>query len=269
MGLLSSEYVWYGLAGGAMALLGLLDDRLSLTWRSKLPLQAGLGIVLFYVLQPQLNVLHLFAGVSAFEILYLPLWVCWFLGMVNAVNLCDGMDGLAAGLVVLSVCGATIFGMVPVHLIVAGSLMGFLWFNRFPARLYMGDCGSLFLGYHLAVVPLLGTWNGGAGAFHIIPFLMMSTYFIWDTTRVFILRIQAGQNPFRPDQRHFHFMLDTKLKSPVETVKRILLLHAYFVCCGLGVAFFPQLIVIWAFYGVGVIGLFVWPKVGMLVKKRV
>tara|TARA_A100001015_G_scaffold316890_1_gene432362 strand:- start:157 stop:1146 length:990 start_codon:yes stop_codon:yes gene_type:complete len=232
LGLMSFEYAWYGIGGSIIALLGLLDDRLSLTWRSKLPIQASLGIALFYVLAPQLNMLHLFSEFVGFKLLYLPLWVCWFLGMVNAVNLCDGVDGLAGGMVIISVLGAGLFGMLPVHVIVAGALVAFLFYNRYPARLYMGDCGSLFLGYHLAVVPLLGTWNGGAGAFQILPFLLMSTYFIWDTTRVFMLRIQAGQNPFRPDQRHFHFTLLSKTKSAPETVLRIWGLHAYFVCCG-------------------------------------
>ena len=192
----------------------------------------------------------LFGFLSEYSYLHIFLWVFWFLGMVNAVNLTDGLDGLAAGLVCLSIIGAGVFGFMSFQLMIGVALLVFLFFNRFPAKVYMGDCGSLFLGYHLAVTPLL-CFLSVSSSFSLIAYLMMGTYFIWDTVRVVLLRIMLGGNPFKPDQKHFHFVLLRYVQSKSLTVTLLYALHAYFVFCGVLFVVFNYLVWIFSMYLIG------------------
>ncbi|RAP27551.1 hypothetical protein DID74_00160 [Candidatus Marinamargulisbacteria bacterium SCGC AG-333-B06] len=264
---LSVHYLWYACGGSLIFLLGLLDDRWGLPWYVKLFTQGFIGVSLFLFLNGAGDLSFLFGVFLEYSYLHIFLWIFWFLGMVNAVNLTDGLDGLAAGLVCLSVIGAGVFGFMSFQLMVVAALLVFLVFNRFPAKIYMGDCGSLFLGYHLAVTPLLFSFSVST-SFSLIAYLMMGTYFIWDTVRVVVLRMMLGGNPFKPDQKHFHFVLLRYIQSKSLTVTLLYALHAYFVFCGVGVVLSDYSLFVWIMYFLGIVCLIGFPFFEPLIKRN-
>jgi hypothetical protein len=156
----------------------------------------------------------------------IAVFLIWFVGILNAVNLIDGMDGLAGGFMVLTTVFAVIIGILneatlflTLNASLLGALIGFLLFNRKPARYFMGDSGSLLLGYHVACLPLLyhQSINGGA-ILLITPFLILSSFLIMDTTRVFFSRAMRRQNPMNADTIHLHHLVLKETKSYVGTL---------------------------------------------------
>lgn len=188
------------LAALAMFLVGMADDNLQLTPLAKLV--ASLVVGAFFVFGLNLP------GV-------IPAWVAvlsivWFSGIVHALNLLDNMDGLAAG-VALAACLflAVAFGvnlgpmLVAVLVVVGGSLLGFLVWNRHPARLFMGDCGSLFIGAILASASLVPIIKSDAPLFFngfIASLILVVPLF--DTGFVLILRRMAGRKATRGGTDH-------------------------------------------------------------------
>ncbi len=136
--------------------------------------------------------------------LSLPLTLLWVVGITNAVNLLDNMDGLAAGVAGLAAAVLAVFGgltgqpgVVVLGSAVAGAALGFLWFNFKPARIFMGDCGSLFLGFLVAALGLIVQGNGGGGtgrplAVAFVPLAVLAIP-ILDTTLVTAVRSWAGR----------------------------------------------------------------------------
>lgn len=142
-----------------------------------------------------------------------PLTVLWFVGLINALNLIDGLDGLAAG--VTTVAAAAIFlvafanGDLLAMLFVAtlaGALIGFLFFNFNPATIFMGDTGSLFIGYVIAVASLQGSTTASASVALLTPLLALGLP-IFDTSMALIRRLVRGQHPFQGDREHIHHRL--------------------------------------------------------------
>jgi UDP-GlcNAc:undecaprenyl-phosphate GlcNAc-1-phosphate transferase len=147
-------------------------------------------------------------------LLSLPLTVFWFVGVINAVNLIDGLDGLAAGIALIAATAlfgvALMSGQVLLALFMAalgGALGGFLFFNFNPARIFLGDSGSLFLGYVLATTSLW-THHKAATATVItaLPLFVVAVPLL-DTTLCIIRRVSRGQSPFSPDREHLHHRL--------------------------------------------------------------
>tara|TARA_Y100000590_G_scaffold466015_1_gene640029 strand:- start:824 stop:1972 length:1149 start_codon:yes stop_codon:yes gene_type:complete len=117
---------------------------------------------------------------------------------------------------------------VYINIIVGAALLAFLHYNQKPARFFMGDAGSLFLGYHLAVMPLFffvaKNNNELTGILNITPFVLLASYLIADTTRVFVSRLRDGKHPLEPDQLHLHYQLYNHGKSENGTLMVIFLL---------------------------------------------
>lgn len=146
-----------GILAIAMAAVGLADDKFSLRPKVKLLCQVVVAVLAW-----------IFAGVGFRDLCpWLPAWldfmltVCWIVGAVNAFNLIDGLDGLASGLAfiaVLGMAGALAFaGRAPstyFYFAFAGGLLGFLRYNYNPASVFLGDCGSMFIGFTLSVMPI-------------------------------------------------------------------------------------------------------------------
>ena len=145
--------------------------------------------------------------------LSLPITVLWVILVINAMNLIDGLDGLAAGVsffvctVLLALCVLDGRYLVAIGFAaLAGSTLGFLKYNFNPASIFLGDGGSYFLGYMLATLSMLGSIKSQAALTIIIPIIalglpLMDT--IWSTARRFIF----GQRLFMPDRDHFHHRL--------------------------------------------------------------
>lgn len=146
-------------------------------------------------------------------ILSIPISIIWIVGITNAVNLIDGLDGLACGVstissmtmlvIALSVSDSTVAILMAA---LAGACVGFLPYNRNPAQIFMGDTGSTFLGFILAVASIQGLFKLGALISFAVPFLMLGLP-IFDTCFAIIRRISKGQSPMSPDRGHIHHRL--------------------------------------------------------------
>lgn len=222
-------------------ILGLIDDRFGLGWRIRLALQflfasavvaGGVRATLF---PPFSNV-----WLTSF------LTVLWIVGLTNSFNFLDNMDELAAtvGLIAAALFAAAqlIVGglFVPAVLIVlVGALAGFLIHNRTPARLFMGDAGSNFLGFLLGSLTVAGTFyrEGFSKSSVLSPLLVMAVP-LYDTTSVILIRLREGRSPFQADRRHIsHRLVDRGLTSK-QAVRAIALVT---LAAGLGALLLPSL----------------------------
>jgi UDP-GlcNAc:undecaprenyl-phosphate GlcNAc-1-phosphate transferase len=143
----------------------------------------------------------------------LPMTLLWFILLVNAVNIIDGLDALAGGVSIIGLASVIVIGVrtdvpdaIVLALILAGSLAGFLFFNRPAARIFLGDCGSLSLGYFFAVLALwlpIKRYTAVAVYVPILAMLVPLAESGWS-----ILRRTAGRKkPTTPDRGHLHFRL--------------------------------------------------------------
>ena len=150
---------WYLIGLFCSISLGALDDKLNVSWKAKLIIQIILMAFVASSFYDNISQIVLYSYVIPFnKSLFTMIFSLWFLGIINAVNLIDGLDGLAAGIVIIFCSIALffnndIFFQVNVHILI--SLVVFLIFNQRPAKIFMGDAGSLFLGFHIATLPLL------------------------------------------------------------------------------------------------------------------
>ena len=145
--------------------------------------------------------------------LSIPITVIWIVGLTNAVNLIDRLDGLAIG--VSSISALTMLAIAilvaepQVAVIMAalvGACIGFMPYNMNPAKIFMGDTGSTFLGYILACITIQGLFKFYAVISFVVPFLILGLP-IFDTMFAIIRRISHGQNPMAPDRSHVHHRL--------------------------------------------------------------
>ena len=208
--------LWLLLAAGTiLMLLGLTDDFRGLDWRPRLAIEflvAGLVVWQGWRLTVFLNVPWLTDLLS----------VLWIVGLVNSFNFLDNMDGLSSGVAAISASLlATVMLLAPDPLthqpqlfvagflfVLVGSLVGFLWHNRPPARLFMGDAGSYFIGFMLAVATMTATFAGGDVPKHAIlaPLCVLAVP-LYDTLTVVVIRLRAGRSPFEADKNHFSHRL--------------------------------------------------------------
>ena len=232
-----------GLLSGAVIIVifGILDDRFELNYKWKF---VGQIIAVIAVMS---------AGILIHRVPFLglndaPVWVIYpltfffLLGVTNAVNLTDGLDGLAAGTTLLSLVLITVFALkidyTPVALValtVIGGVLGFLRYNTFPARIFMGDTGSQFLGFTAATLAVLVSQLDSAAYSPVIPLLILGLP-ILDTIMVMSIRLKEGRSPFSPDKNHLHHQLMALGFRHYEAVALIylaqiaLVLSAYIFC---------------------------------------
>lgn len=210
---------WRGMLLGAVVIviLGIFDDIYDLPARLKLVVQIGAaliavvsGNVITYVTNP-----NLFSSNPWWRLGWLayPLTILWIVAMTNAVNLIDGLDGLACGVTSISALTllviALLLGEQGVAILVAGlagACLGFLPYNMNPAKIFMGDTGSTFLGYVLAVISIQGLFKMYTLISFVVPFLLFGLP-IFDTAFAFIRRIAHGQSPMHADRSHVHHRL--------------------------------------------------------------
>tara|TARA_B100000427_G_scaffold38239_1_gene27657 strand:- start:217 stop:1812 length:1596 start_codon:yes stop_codon:yes gene_type:complete len=237
-----SQYFWVYISFVLVITLGILDDLFRLSWRVKMLVQVITGSIVFSAIKDIIPEIQFFS--FSFTLPFIPmflLFLLWFVGMMNSVNLVDGMDGLAGGMVFITFMGLAYLGwffsnsiFLCFCLVVICSLYAFLIFNAKPAKFFMGDTGSLFLGLLLAISPILFYFTNGAYiSLDITPFLMFFSYLIFDTLRVFYYRAKKKKNPLTPDRQHFHHLILDKLGSYNATLFYIYLLMGLFILLGI------------------------------------
>ncbi|MDQ0254505.1 UDP-GlcNAc:undecaprenyl-phosphate GlcNAc-1-phosphate transferase [Evansella vedderi] len=217
-----------------IVLVGVLDDIYNLSAKMKLAGQITAALIVIIYGGLQIEFINLpFGGVLEFGLLSIPITLFWIVAITNAINLIDGLDGLAAGVsaIALVTLGAmaVIMGnyyVIIIALVLLASTLGFLYFNFHPAKIFMGDTGALFLGYMIAVLSLLGFKNITLVAL-IIPVLILGVP-IADTIFA-IIRRRISKIPFYvPDRSHLHHSLLDYGFSHRQTVLIIYLFSAIF-----------------------------------------
>lgn len=165
-------------------------------------------------------------GLSWFTI---PITIFWIVGITNTLNLIDGLDGLAGGVAFISSfsfmlvalkMGLGFIGVLAA--LVAGACLGFLPYNFNPAKIFMGDTGSLFLGYMLAIISIEGALKSVATIAMIIPIIILGVP-IFDTTFAIFRRVSKGQSIMTADKSHLHHRL---LEKGFTQKKTVLILYA-------------------------------------------
>jgi UDP-GlcNAc:undecaprenyl-phosphate GlcNAc-1-phosphate transferase len=201
------------LAALLMVGLGLWDDRHGLGATPKLLVQVLVGLVIFGAGFRVERLTNPFGADVVLGALALPCTLLWVLAVVNGMNLIDGLDGLAAGIgLVAALTMATVgfFQQEPLVLLLAGllagCLVGFLPFNFPPARLFLGDTGSLLVGLLLAVIGLVQHRKATLAMTLVVPIVALVVPLL-DTGLAIVRRLRRGIHPFRGDTHHLHHRL--------------------------------------------------------------
>ena len=228
------------LLGGSLILmlLGLFDDLFGLSVRLRTVVMVAVATGL-YLASPEMRI-TLFSGVAGLSLLYT---VGWVFGITNSFNFLDNTDGLSAGVAMVASVILGVVGfqtdqhvMAWLALALAGATAGFLVFNFPPARIYMGDAGSLFLGFVLSVLTILFTFYRGDAApsgqlYSVLMPLFILALPVFDTLTVIVIRLREGRPIWQGDRSHFSHRLLALGMSKREAVVFI-----YLVTFCLGIA---------------------------------
>lgn len=244
-------YIGIAVGGTLIFILGLVDDLGGIQAKIKLAVQIlaacaaySMGVriksiplpdYLIHHIPPDVaSMLHIPANSHSIELgfaLGICVTVLWLVGIANAVNLIDGMDGLAAG--VSAISALTIWSVALgehidrayaalVAAVLAGALLGFLRWNFNPARIFLGDSGAYLTGFILAALSITGVIKGATTATLIVPTfvpaLLIFFFPLLDTTWAIVRRVSKGVSPFTPDAGHIHHRLLRLLKGNQKRV---------------------------------------------------
>lgn len=200
-----------------IVVLGVVDDITPLPAKFKFVVQivaalipAMNGVLIHVLSNPNLLSENPYWDMGALSI---PVTVLWIVAITNAVNLIDGLDGLAIGVSAISATTVLVISLLVSEMQVAvvmaalvGACVGFMPYNLNPAKMFMGDTGATFLGYILACMSVQGLFKSWAIISFAVPFLILGLP-IFDTAFAFIRRIAHGQSPMQADRSHIHHRL--------------------------------------------------------------
>ena len=196
--------------------VGVVDDSHPLGAGIKFILQIVAALIAVWhgvVIQAIANPLPFGGPYWNFGVMAVPITVVWIVAVTNSVNLIDGLDGLADGVSTIAALTMLIIALLMGDLKMAvicaalvGACVGFIPYNRNPAKIFMGDTGATFLGYMLATVSVTGLFKLYAMISFIVPFIILG-FPIYDTASAFTRRILKGQNPMKADRSHTHHKL--------------------------------------------------------------
>ncbi len=221
-----------------IAVTGLVDDLRGLNFRQKLVLQS---MVATFLILADYRINLATGGMGVFSKYWIgfsiPVTFLWIIGVINAINLIDGLDGLAGGVALISLTVITFCTVLVGHTFevvlvfsMCGALIGFLYFNSHPARIFMGDTGSLFLGYVLAAYSLGATEGNRNHFLFLVPVLALG-FPVFDTLLSMARRYLQGRPMFYPDKDHIHHRVRSLFK--LNHRQSVLLLYAIHTVFGL------------------------------------
>lgn len=228
------------IGGTIIVAIGIIDDYCDLPAKVKLLGQIFAAAVLVIGFDVRIDVItDPFGDYIYLEFLAIPTTIFWVVGLTNTVNLIDGLDGLAAG--VSSIAAVTIFlvameeGIPFVAMVtaaLAGAAVGFLYYNFNPARIFMGDTGSMFLGFMLAGISVVGAVKSAATIALIVPILALGLP-ILDTTFAIVRRARNHRPIFKPDKGHLHHRLLAHGFTQKQAVLLMYVVSALFGLCAI------------------------------------
>lgn len=223
--------------GGTLVLLGMLDDIYRLNALVKLIVQVI--VALFAVSQGvTINFIGFGGNYISFGMWSVPITVFWIVGLTNAVNFIDGLDGLACGVSVISsislflvmlLSGSSVTHCL-ITAILIGACLGFYPFNANPAKIFMGDTGALFLGYTLSILSVVGIFKTDMVLAFFIPLSIFGLP-LADTAFAIIRRVAHHKSPFAADRGHLHHKLIDMGFGQRQSVRLL-----YAVCAILGIS---------------------------------
>ncbi|MHB1128333.1 MAG: glycosyltransferase family 4 protein [Bacillota bacterium] len=275
---LSRELLGLLVGGTIIIVLGLMDDWKGLHPWVKLLGQISAAVVLISfgvkvttVTNPLSGILHLGGNSINLSVLSIPATILWITGVTNALNLIDGLDGLAAGTsaiaaVTIAVVSFTGGQSMPAYvaLFLAASAIGFLRHNYHPARIFMGDSGSMFLGFNLAALAIMGLSKGATAMSLFVPAVILGIPLL-DTLFAILRRFFNRRPIFQADRRHLHHRL---LALGMSHRQAVLVFYGISLCLGVTavlltvlttaqgvvILFFLTTVILLAAQRVGVIG---------------
>jgi UDP-GlcNAc:undecaprenyl-phosphate GlcNAc-1-phosphate transferase len=218
-------HTWTILAGACViALVGAIDDAVDLKWYWKLLGQVAAALIVVEGGVVVTDVTLPFIGTLQFPNTGGALTVIWLVALMNAVNLSDGVDGLAAGVCTIAGIAFAIIafdlgvdGAGVLAALTAGAAVGFLFHNFPPASVFMGDCGANLLGYLLGVASVVGSLKTNAVVALVVPLFVLAVPFL-DTGFVVAKRLKYRRKPWDADTDHFHHRMARIGFSQRETV---------------------------------------------------
>ncbi len=243
---LSADHNLVGLLFGSMLILavGLWDDIMTMRPRNKFIAQIVVALISMmygFMITGTTNPFdhNALTNWIAFPLwLSIPLTLVWYVGMMNAINFIDGLDGLLSGVTVISCASLFAIGLThgdPVIALIvaalAGAALGFLPYNFNPARIILGDSGSLFIGYVFATISTIGTSKRAIAIGLLVPLIVLGLP-ILDTAVAIVRRALSGKSITEADRGHFHHQLIFRYGLNVR--QAVLLIYA--VCVLLGAA---------------------------------
>lgn len=232
--------------GTVLVFLGLADDRKGIPWWFRLMVEFGVASFCVY-----------FQGLQLTAFIDLPwltgaLSVIWIVALINSFNMLDNMDGLSSGVAAITTSMLAIMLLTSPNqanqpqlfvavmmLILVGALLGFLFHNWPPAKIFMGDAGSYFIGFWIAVGTLLATYSGyqGGQPHAVIAPLVILAIPLYDMTSVIVIRLSEGRSPFEGDKRHFsHRLVDLGMTKK----QAVLTIYLATAACSVGALLLPR-----------------------------
>ncbi len=200
-----------------IVILGVFDDKYALSARLKFVVQIVAALIAALA-GNRITVLsnpNIFSSEQYWELGWLswPVTIIWIVAVTNAVNLIDGLDGLACGVSTISSASMLVIALLVTETDVAvimaalaGACIGFLPYNFNPAKIFMGDTGATFLGYIMATMSVQGMFKMYGIISFVVPFVVLGLP-IFDVTFAVFRRLAHGQNPMTPDRGHIHHRL--------------------------------------------------------------
>lgn len=226
-----------------IVLTGALDDRFSIRPVIKLTGQliaasflVSSGLIIERITLP-------FIGIVDLGFVSVLITVLWVVGITNAINLIDGLDGLATGVSTIALTSMFVMAIIDSRIMAAylcivliGANLGFLYHNFYPAKIYMGDTGSNFLGYMIATISMLGLFKNITLFSFIIPVIVLAVP-IFDTLFAIVRRAYNKESIMMPDNKHIHYQLLAKGYSHRKTV---LIIYAFSALFGIMAVLFSN-----------------------------
>ncbi len=239
---ISSDHIVIFLGGLCFLILGIVDDKKKLSAAVKFIFQTIIIITVLscwksssYLLS---NPFHVIWGPPSFMLNALAGGVInfiWIIFMVNAFNFIDGLDGLACGLALIGASSLFIVSLLNSKILVAyyflvliGSLTGFSRYNSYPAKIFLGDTGSMFIGYMLSTLSVVAEGRATITFSLVFPMIILGIP-VYDTLTVILKRTYAGQPFFKPDKEHFHHRL---LKKGFTQKEAVSILYIFSIILG-------------------------------------
>ena len=221
----------YALGAIVIITMGFVDDLINMRplYKFLLQLVAGMIIYVFGISIVGVKIPFIYPHMIDFGLWAFPITLMWVLGITNAVNLIDGLDGLAAGissiasvslLVIFAIIGAPMEALI-ITMALVGSTIGFLPYNFNPAKTFMGDTGSNFLGYTLSTVSIMGMAKGYTIIAIVAPLIVCGVP-VFDMVFAIIRRLIKRQKLTAPDKGHIHHRL---LKHGFSQKQAVLILY--------------------------------------------